>query len=48
MQKHQGLYGNITEPNDNLADSESSKSKIKMTGKTPHNNNEMMLKQWFH
>ena len=36
------------EPNDNLADSESSKSKIKMTGKTPNNNNEKMLKQWFH
>ena len=33
------------EPNDNLADSESSKSKIKMTGKTPNNNNEKMLKQ---
>ena len=28
------------EPNDNLADSESFKSKIKITGKTPDNNNE--------
>ena len=27
-------------PNDNLADSESFKSKIKITGKTPNNNNE--------
>ena len=32
MQKHQEVYGNIT-PNDNLADSESFKSKIKVTGK---------------
>ena len=32
------------EPNDNLADSESFKSKIKMTRKTPNNNNEKMLK----
>ena len=28
------------EPNDNLADSESFKSKIKITGKTPNNDNE--------
>ena len=28
------------EPNDNLADSESFKSKIKITGKTPNNGNE--------
>ena len=28
------------EPNDNLANSESFKSKIKITGKTPHNGNE--------
>ena len=28
------------EPNDNLADSESFKSKIKITGKTPDNGNE--------
>ena len=28
------------EPDDNLADSESFKSKIKMTGKTPNNGNE--------
>ena len=28
------------EPNDNLADSESFKSKIKITGKTPNNSNE--------
>ena len=27
------------EPNDNLADSESFKSKIKITGKTPNNDN---------
>ena len=33
MQKHQEFYGNIKEPNDNLADSESFKSKIKITGK---------------
>ena len=32
------------EPNDNLADSESFKSKIKITGKTPNNNIENMLK----
>ena len=28
------------EPNDNLADSKSFKSKIKITGKTPNNDNE--------
>ena len=41
MQKHQELYGNTTdEPNDNLADAESFKSKIKIRGKTPNNDNE--------
>ena len=41
MQKQQEVYGNITdEPNKNLADSESFKSKIKITGKTPNNGNE--------
>ena len=41
MQKHQEVYGNITnEPNYNLADSESFKSKIKITRKTPNNGNE--------
>ena len=40
MQKHQEVYGNITEMNqmnDNLADSESFKFKIKITGKSPNN-----------
>ena len=32
------------EPNDNLADSESFKSKIKITGKIPAAGNEKMLK----
>ena len=32
------------EPNDNLADSESFKSKIKITGKTPNNDNEKDIK----
>ena len=32
------------EPNDNLADSESFKSKIKITGKTPNNGNEKDVK----
>ena len=32
------------EPGDDLEDSESFKSKIKITGKTPHDNNEKMLK----
>ena len=32
------------EPNDNLADSESFKSKIKITGITPANGNKKMLK----
>ena len=41
MQKHPELYGNTTdEPNDNLADAESFKSKIKIRGKTPNNDNE--------
>ena len=41
MQKHPELYGNTTdEPNDNLADAESFKSKIKIRGKTPKNDNE--------
>ena len=41
MQKHQEVYGNITdEPNYNLVDSESFKSKIKITRKTPNNGNE--------
>ena len=31
------------EPNDNLADSESFKSKIKIIGKTPNNDNEIMV-----
>ena len=41
MRKHQEVYGNILakEPNDNLADSELFKSKIKITGKTPDNDN---------
>ena len=45
MQKHLEVYGNITdEPNDDLANSESFKSKIKITGKTPAvgNENEIM------
>ena len=33
MQKQQAFYGNITEQNDNLADSESFKSKIKIKEK---------------
>ena len=32
------------EPNDNLADSQSFKSKTKITGKTPNNGNEKMWK----
>ena len=41
MQKHQEVYGNILEMNQmNLEDSESFKSKIKITGKIPNNNNE--------
>ena len=41
MQKHPELYGNTTdEPSDNLADAESFKSKIKIRGKTPNNDNE--------
>ena len=31
------------EPNDNLADSESFKSKIKIKEKTPNNDNKMMI-----
>ena len=38
MQKHEEVYRD--EPNDNLADSESFESKIKITGKTPNNGNE--------
>ena len=45
MQKHPELYGNTTdEPNDNLADAESFKSKIKIRGKTPNNDNEKDVK----
>ena len=41
MQKHPELYGNTTdESNDNLADAESFKSKIKIRGKIPNNDNE--------
>ena len=42
MQKHLEVYGNISdEPDDNnIEDSESFKYKIKITGKTPNNNNE--------
>ena len=41
MQKHPELYINTTdEPNDNLADAESLKSKIKIRGKTHNNDNE--------
>ena len=36
------------EPDDNLADSESFKSKIKITGKTPNNDNEKDVEKWFH
>ena len=40
MQKHPELYGNTTdEPNDNLADAESFKYKIKIRGKTPNKDN---------
>ena len=41
MQKHLEVRQYYRdEPNDNLADSESFKSKIKITGKTPNNGNE--------
>ena len=41
MQKHLELHGNTTDgPNDNLGDAESFKSKIKIRGKTPNNDNE--------
>ena len=42
MRKYQEVYGNIfrDEPDDDLEDSESFKSKVKMTGKTPNNDNE--------
>ena len=44
MQKHQEVYGNITdEPNDNIADSESFKSKIKITRKNPAAGNEKVV-----
>ena len=36
------------EPNDNLADSESFKSKIKITGKTLIMVMKNMLREWFH
>ena len=39
MQKHLWQYYR-DEPNDNLADSESFKSKIKITGKSPDDGNE--------
>ena len=41
MQKHPGLCGQYyrDEPNDDLEDSDSFESKIKITGKTPNNNN---------
>ena len=37
MQKHLEVYGNILD--DNIEDSESFKFKVKITGKTPNNNN---------
>ena len=41
IQKPLEVCGNITdEPNDNLEDSESCKSKLKITGKTPAAGNE--------
>ena len=40
IQEHLEVYGNITnEPNDNLADSELFKSKVKITGNTPNDGN---------
>ena len=36
------------DPNDNMADSESFKYKVKITGKTPDNGNTKMLKQLYH
>ena len=40
IRKHQEVYGNFRDgPDDDLEDSESFKSKIKITGKTPNNNN---------
>ena len=48
MQKHPELYGNTTdEPNDNLADAELFKSKIKIRGKTTNNDNEKDVKIMF-
>ena len=45
MEKHPELYGNTTdEPNDNLADAELFKSKIKIRGKTTNNDNEKDVK----
>ena len=45
MQKHPELCDNTTdEPNDNLADAELFKSKIKIRGKTPNNDNEKDVK----
>ena len=41
IQKRQEVYGNIREdePNNTLANSESFKSKVKITGKTPDDGN---------
>ena len=40
IRKHQEVYGNFRDgPDDDLEDSESFKSKIMITGKTPNNNN---------
>ena len=39
IQKHLEVYGNTTKMNDNLADSESFKSKVNITGKTPADRN---------
>ena len=36
------------EPNDILADSESFKSKVKITGNTPNNSNKKMLNKLYH
>ena len=36
------------DPNDNMADSESFKYKVKITGKTPDNGNTKMLEQLYH
>ena len=39
IQKPLEVYGSKDDPNDNLANSESFKSKVKITGKTPNNRN---------